>query len=237
MATQIEIKKWKLHQKKLNKLTLWGLKMGYIELYDDQLIQKLRNIYSGGIPASIILLSNGMTNGHCYDRAMLMSQAFLDTDDDVNLIYASIDSLRLNPKYLKGKEENHLFDNHCIVERITKDGRHLIYDTSTGLIYDKNLYWLIEHPKVRKINNKESIKEFIKREEFFYPEDPDAGKYASTMILPMIEMTFGRPTEMYSQLGIELLQREIEEYKKRINYDEIVREVEEDMVNMFARRK
>lgn len=88
MATQIEMMKWNLHQKKHKKLMLWGLKMGYIAPYDDELIKKLRNICSGGVPASIILLSNGMSNGHCYDRATLMSQAFLDTEDDVNLIYA-----------------------------------------------------------------------------------------------------------------------------------------------------
>ncbi len=39
-------------------------------------------------------------------------------------------------------------------------------------------------------------------------------KYASPLILPMIEMTYGRPTEMYSHLSIELLQREIEHLKK-----------------------
>lgn len=87
------------------------------------------------------------------------------------------------------------------------------------------------------INNKESIKDFVKKEEFLYPEDIERDKYGSTIILPMIELTYGRPTEMYSQLGIELLQREIEEYKKRINYDEVVREVDEDMVRIGLRRR
>ena len=64
MATQIEMMKWNLHQKKHKKLMLWGLKMGYIAPYDDELIKKLRDICSGGVPASIILLSNGMSNGH-----------------------------------------------------------------------------------------------------------------------------------------------------------------------------
>lgn len=237
MATEIEKKKWELHQKKHKKLTLWGLKMGYITPYGADLIGKLRTIYSGGVPASIILLSNGMSNGHCYDRATLMAQAFLDTEDDVNLVYASIDSLRLNPIYSKRKKESLLYADHCIVERITKEGYHFIYDTSTGLIYDKELYWLIERPKVRKINNKESIREFVKKEEFYYPEDPDRDKYAAPIIVPMIELTYGRPTEMYAQLGIELLQREIEEYKKRINYDEVVEEIEEDMERIELRRR
>ena len=83
MDTNIVNKKWELHCKKRDKLTLWGLRQGYIASYDDKLIEKLRNIYSGGIPASIILLSNGMSNGHCYDRAQLMSRAFLDTQVDL----------------------------------------------------------------------------------------------------------------------------------------------------------
>lgn len=41
----------------------------------------------------------------------------------------------------------------------------------------------------------------------------------------MIERCYGRPNEMYSQLGIELLQREIEHYKKVINYDELSKEI------------
>ena len=169
-----------------------------------------------------------MSNGHCYERALLMSRAFLDTSDDVRLVYASIDSLRLNPKYVIDKSDP-LHSEHCIVERVTEDGVEIIYDTSTGLIYDKQLYWLIEKPKIREISNKENIRKNVEMEEFYYPEDPGRDKYALPLIFPFIEMTYGRPTEMYSQLGIELLQREIEYYKKKIGYDFVVLEIDEDM--------
>ena len=76
MATKLQKMKWDLHQKKYRFLLLYGLSHGLILPYDDELINKLRNVYYGGIPASIILLSNGMSNGHCYDRALLMSRAF-----------------------------------------------------------------------------------------------------------------------------------------------------------------
>lgn len=196
---------WNIHNYKSKQLLLWGLKNGYITPYDDELIEKLRNIYEGGIPASIILLSAGLSNGHCYDRSLLMSKAFLDSEDDVQLVYATIDSLKLNPKYIK--DDDPLFADHCIVERITKNGLHLIYDTSTGFIYNKKLYWLMEHPKVRKINNKDAIIKFVKIEELYHPEDIERDKYSSALILPKIEMTYGSPTEMYSYVGIELLQK------------------------------
>lgn len=233
MATKLQKMKWDLHCYKERQLLIWGLKNGLIAPYDDKLIEKLRNIYHGGIPASIILLSNGMSNGHCYDRALLMSRAFLDEEDDVQLVYATIDSLKLNPQFIS---DDPLYADHCILERTTKDGRHLIYDTSAGFIYDKKLYWMMEHPKVRKTNSKESIIEFLKEDECYYPEDPERDKYASTLILPMIEMTYGRPTEMYSQMGIELLQREIEHYKKKIDYDGVVEEVDQDMRRLGLKR-
>ena len=48
----------------------------------------------------MILLSDAMTNEYCYYRAFLLAQAFLDETDDINLIYATVDSLRLNPEYI-----------------------------------------------------------------------------------------------------------------------------------------
>lgn len=233
MTTRIQKLKWDLHYYKQKVLLIWGLKNGLITPYDDQLIEKLRTVYYGGIPASVILLSDGMTNGHCYDRALLMSRAFLDDEDDVQLLYADIDSLKLNPKFIS---DSPLYADHCIVERITKDGKHLIYDTSAGFVYDKKLYWLMEHPKVRKVNNKESIIKFINEDEDFHPEDVERDKYIAPLVLPMIEKTFGRPNEMYSLLGIELLQREIEHYKKTINYDGVVEEISQDMKRLGIRK-
>lgn len=233
MTLKLQGIKWNLHNYKSKQLLLWGLKNGYIAPYDDKFIKKLRDIYIGGIPASI-LLSDGMSNGFCYDRALLMSRAFLDDEDDVQLVYASIDSLKLNPQFVD--KDDPLYADHCFVERITKDGKHLIYDTSSGLVYDKKLYWLMEHPRIREINIKSSLIEFIKSDEYYHPEDIERDKYASPLILPMIEMTYGRPTEMYSQLGINLLQREIEHFKKVINYDGVCKEIDDDMKRVRLKR-
>ena len=87
----------------------------------------------------------------------------------------------------------------------------------------------MEHPRVRKKNSKEAIMEFIKLDEEYYPENIERDKYASPLILPFIEMSYGRPNEMYSMLGIELLQREIEHFKNVINYDQVCKEMDEDM--------
>ena len=233
MATKIQKLKWDLHQKRYKMLLIYGLQHGLIFPYDDELIGKLRNVYYGGIPASIIHLSNGMSGGHCYDRALLMSRAFLDEEDDVKLLYGNIDSIKLNPRFISDSPH---YADHCFVERIAKDGRHLIYDTSCGFVFDKRMYWLMEKPKLRHTNSKESIRKFIDENEDRFPEDIERDKYASSLILPMIETTFGRPTEMYSLSGIELLQREINHFKEQIKYDDVVREIDEDMKRLGLRK-
>ena len=116
-------KRWELHNLKAQKLLIWGLKHGLITPYNDNLIKKLRTIYDGGIPASILLLSDGMTNGYCYDRALLMAKAFLDEDVDVKLLYASINSLKYNPQYIN---DNPLYADHCLV--LIKREKKTIYN-------------------------------------------------------------------------------------------------------------
>jgi len=234
MATKLQELKWKLYKYKEKILLRWGLENGYIYLYDETLIAKLRNIYYGGIPASILLLCDGMSNGECYDRATLMARAFLDEEDDVKLIYAKVDSLRLNPEYIN--KDDPLYADHCLLERTTKNGQHIIYDTSTGLAYDKDLYWLMEHPKVRHIKDKKAIMEFVTADEKKNPEDIERDKYFAPLILPLIEMSYGRPAEIYSIPGIDLLQREIENYKKVINYDDVCQEINEDLKRMGLRK-
>ncbi|MBR5621095.1 hypothetical protein IKW75_01260 [Candidatus Saccharibacteria bacterium] len=186
--------------------------MGYILPYDEELIKKLRNIYYGGVPASIILLCRAITDGMCYDRALLMSRAFLNDSDDVKLVYAKMADLKFNPIY-----KNHDGD-HCVVERITENGKHFIYDTSMGFVYAKWIYWLINFPRIRLVRHKDEIIEFLKNEESsVYSEesiyvDRD---FALGLIIPSIEMTYGGEGELYSLLSIELLQREVEFFKNK----------------------
>ena len=233
MDKTLQKMKWDLHNYKYKRLLVWGIKHRKISLYSEEIIEKLRTIYYGGIPASIILLCDGISNGYCYDRALLMAKAFLDEEDDVNLIYATVDSIKLNPKFIR---DDPMYADHCIVEIITKDNKHFIIDTSEGLIFDKNLYWLMEHPKIRKINNKKAIKRFVELEEYYESKDIERDKYVSPLILPMLESTYNRPNEIYSMLGIELLQKEIENYKKVINYDSICQEIDEDMRRLGLRK-
>lgn len=92
-----------------------------------------------------------------------MFRAFLEDEDNIQLLYATIDSLKLNPEFIS---DDPLYEDYCILERITN----------------------------------------------------------------------GRTNEMYSQLGIEWSQREIEHYKKVINYDAVVEEINQDMKRLGLKK-
>ena len=181
----------------------YGFQIKKIQPYDEELIQKLRTVYEGGLPASILLLRHGMLNGHCYDRDLLIAEALQDRN--IQFVYATIDGIRLNPKV---EQDNPMYAAYCFLEQTTKDGRHIIYDTSMGLIIDKSLYWLLEHPKVRKINSKAELAKFKKKKKQKPSENDD--EYIATFVLPILEMYYENQDEWYAKPGIELLQREVE---------------------------
>ena len=217
--------KWLLHRFKIKNMLLYGLQNNFIGLYDEALIEKLRTIYDGGLPASIILLSNGLSNGHCYDCALLLARAFLETEDEVQLLYGSIDSLRLNPQYIS--KDNHLYADHCFLERITKQGQHIIYDTSSGYIFTKKMYWLMERPIIRRRVCKQAIAKLIREHEEQYPLDYQRCDEAAPFILPMIELSYREKKETYA--GINLLQREVDIYKQLIDYDILYEKINNDI--------
>lgn len=203
--------RWRLYSLYSRQLMLWGLKRKYIEPYNEELIEELRSIYYGGVPASVLLLSRALTDGYCYDRALLMSRAFLDEDGNVRLVYASVADLRLNPNY------NSKNGDHCFVERTTKTGKKFIYDTSNGLVYTKWLYWLIFFPRVRLIHDKSEITDFVESESSVNSEtSPYVDRdFVLDLIIPSIEATFGKDGGWYSCPGVELLQREVELFKHK----------------------
>ena len=218
MASKIDNLKWKLWQKKRDVLADYGLIVGLIKPYDDSLIEKLRDVNYGGIPASIMLLSDRGVSHQCYDRALLISHAF--KNDDFRMVDADIDGITLNPKYIDyfGKTTPH-YGNHCFIERTDENGVTWVYDTTKMLVYEKILYYLIENPKITSINDKETVMsycEFVDVENSSLEHD----KYAAPLLLPMLEQQVAGQRSY-----ADVLEREIALYKKRINYDSLCAEL------------
>ena len=154
---RLDIFKWNIHQKKEKFLMIKAAYKGYIKLYDEELLNRLRNIYYGGLPASILLLHRGICNGKCYDRATLLAYAL---NNDYDVVYANINNIKLNPLYVDDYKKDSTTAEHCYVIEKDNNGLDWVYDTSSGFIIEKNLYYKIEKPKERMRNSKEKTIDF-----------------------------------------------------------------------------
>ena len=223
MATRREILRYKLYREKKRVLTLWGYRHGLVHRYDERLIERLRNVYYGGIPG--LLCAN-----RCYDRSVLITLGF--GDDDFNVITLCTDGIRLNPEYIDKNRKYPSVDygKHSVAERIMGNGSRWIYDTTYGCVYEKGLYFLIENPIIKKINSKQDTLEYSEYQDI-QGADIERDKYVLPLILPMIE-DISETEKLYNKE----LKREIQLLKDRVNYDSICQEIHGDMVSLGIRR-
>jgi len=230
MATMLENSKWKYYKMKKQILVDYGIANGLIRPYEMEFIESLRDTYFGGVPASILLLSNKYTSGRCYDCALLA--CFGMGDDDFRMVDANIDGLALNPVYIDefnkivekcGKVIGN-YKNHCFVERTKKDGTVWVYDTTLGIVCEKNLYYKIENPEITKINDKQRVLDY-----FEYQAIKNANIEKDKEILPITFPNIEAMAVVDNGVYKDILKYEIELFKKRIGYDSIVSKMEEDM--------
>lgn len=223
MVTAEDQKRWEeYHEKRISKL-IEGIENGLVQLYDDELLDRLRKVYYGSVPATILLLHRGMANGHCYDRAALVTLGF--GDDDFRLVYADVNNIKLNPEYIdlyRGVDDG--YADHCFAERVREDGTVWVYDTSSGFVFDRDLYYELENPVIRHTNDRKSTLEFLDND-FYRNADIERDKYALPLILPNLERNMEAVQPFYD----ELLRWEIDYLKENIDYDGIVAEINEDM--------
>lgn len=137
MKNFINKKRYELLQRHIERMFNLGMEVGKIQYYSDELIEKLRKVYYHGIPLSVIFLNTSFCDGKCFDCAYLLSKAF--NDDECNLLFGYDKSI-----YLKNVSEGENIDlegsEHCVLEVKDEDGVYWIYDTSIGLMIEKNFY-------------------------------------------------------------------------------------------------
>lgn len=226
MYSDKEVNKyWRRHA----RLMKFGFKFGLICGYGEKLLGSLRNVYYGGVPASIILLNRRMCVGKCYDRAVL---ACLGLEDyDYSVVHANVDSIRYNKKTLeevkywleRGETISDKYPNHCFIE-VNFDGRMWVIDTTDGLIYDKKLYYLINHPDINCVRTKQETLEFpdyvdVKNADF------EKDKWILPTLLPVIEEQIEETYPFYKDLA----KKEIAMLKEKINYDDLCKQARDEM--------
>lgn len=231
--------KWIIWKSESKRLIKHGLETGKILFYDQEFLKQLRGIYSEGIPASITLLCNYLTNGKCIESAFLLSRVFLDDDNtkDVNLVQAKVDSIRLNPvfKQKKGKD-NDDYSKHAVVERILNDGKVLIYDTTAGYAIDYDLWEKIENPTDFDVKGKKWITDVVEKETKVCPEYFSPNPMAAAIVIPEIESHYDDPEESFAR-ECGWLQNEVELFKKEIGYDDFCKKNEQAIKTLRLKTK
>ena len=238
MATIREKLRWKFYLMKERLIYDYGFKTGLIGGYDVEFIENLRNIYYGPFPLSLLILDVEGCIGKCYDRALLATFGFLD--DDFVQVDADIDSITYNVFNIDdfrnslGNLPIH-YGNHSFIERTLKNGNVLVYDTTFGLVYDKSIYYLLNRPKVTRINDKNEVEMYIEHKDIVNNNKNgmiDKDKY----LLPTLLLIFERKVREGSGMYKSALLEEIELFKRKIGYDDICMEVMDDMLKLRVRK-
>lgn len=233
MYSDKEVNKyWRRHA----RLMKFGIKFGLVQGYGEEFLANLREVYYGGIPASIILLNPKSCRGKCYDRAVLACFAFKNYDYQV--VHANIDSIRYNRSTVKevnywlnkGEQISDKYPNHCFIE-VKLNGRTWVVDTTDSLIYDKHLYYLINRPEINCIRTKEETMDFVDYKDIANA-DIERDKWILPTLLPVIEQQIEE-----SSLYKEQAKREIQLFKDRIKYDELCEQEKTIKEEFFNRKK
>lgn len=202
-----------------------GYKHGWVKQYDDEMIEALSKTSYLDIFASIWFMSRWMTKTRCFLMSWLMgfvSAAYLD--GDVNVICYESKFIKYNPIIRKHTPDDGNY-KHCVVERITPDGKHWIYDSADGLMYRKFLYFLIETPKVFWTKDKNYLtywknhnKKDITKENF--------NKYPAQILIPLVE-SICNTSKYYNEpyYWNKRIDLEITRFKEWMKYDKRCPEV------------
>lgn len=105
------------------------------------------------------------------------------------------------------------------MERTREDGTVWVYEPSFGLAYRKDIYDKIEHPVVCRTMSREEVLNSYEYNDIL-TEDIEITKYASFQLVPFYEACL----TVSQQFHMDALRKELELYKKKVNYDAICQE-------------
>jgi len=223
MITIEEQEKWDIYKRKRDTLIDYGFKNGLVKEYDEETLKRLRNVSIGGVPGDIYIMSYTMTSGNCRKCARLATFAF--PEDDFEIVDAVVDGVNLCPYNIEEfRGQDIEYGLHTFALRKNKNGLSWVYDTTHGLIIEKNLYFKIENPDIKRVITKE---EFQSSDEYREIKDADfeAEKYLLPLSLPAIEADATSLEHRYDHI----LQERIKELKDEVDYDSIAEEFLEEM--------
>ncbi|MDR1917521.1 MAG: hypothetical protein LBQ05_00870 [Christensenellaceae bacterium] len=177
-------------------------------------LNRLRPYLCAGIPLNVIIGLNEMCVGKCYQQALYSTLAF----DKCDLVHAkSINSL------LGGKDEE-ASAGHAFVETNGK-----VFDTTAGLMFDKDFYYDIERPVIESKRSKEECINENFELQTIISADTESNKILLPLTLPNITKMIKTTKEPITQHYKPYLLHELAMYKKGINYKDFMKEEKANM--------
>lgn len=196
------------------KLELYNkaVQEGKITDFDQTVLTRLRKLYFGFYSGLMYMYIETTNNDNIGNKAELMT--FVFEDKDYELIHGETDSIREIPfsRYgLKRLECNSWLE--------VREGQKVwVYDLFSMLKIEKNVYYQLEKPNIKRVVSKNAIMSHPGRDNDDYQYYHDGMNFMLIEILPKLEQIL--PTHPYGNI----LAPEITKFKKDINFENIILE-------------
>lgn len=195
---------------------LKAVKDGKISDFDQTTLTRLRKLYYGFYSAIIYLYYEPTDFNNIANKLELLTHVL--EDKKFNIVHGSVDSTRDIKFYMYGVQ--HLDFNSWI--EVEEGTTTWVYDVFSLLKFEKNTYYELEHPTIRKIIPGDAILNHPGRDREDY----------STFHDGFIEILFKQMPIMEKSMDTHpfrhILAPELTRFKKDINYDELKLRITEE---------
>lgn len=187
-----------------------AIKKGKIMPFDVATLSKLRRIYYSCYSGIIYLYGEETNFETIGNKVEILSHVF--AAEDYNIVHAETDSTR-DIAFFKYQRKHLDFNSYYEIKRGTKT---YIYDTFSMLMFEKEVYEELEHPKISRIVPKKLIQSnplsSEDREAYRKPHDL---WLIRTLIVSLERSLENNPYQ-------EILKKEIARYKEEIGYEDLL---------------
>lgn len=183
---------------------------GHIEEFPSSIMTRLRRSYFGYTTGLLYLYGEDTTFATIGNKVQLLCNALVN--DDYKIVHGDTDSTRqIN---FNSYHQEHLDYNSWI--EVKRGNKTFVYDLFSLLKYDKDLYYQLEHPEIRRIIPKSLIESHPSHEEDDFSRI--SGEFMLVGYIPMMEK------KLKSSPYQDILKPELTRLRQIAGYDDIVLE-------------
>ena len=192
-----------------DKLLLFdnGIKNGFVQEFDQAILSKLSKLYYGDITGILYLYGFPTSFETIGNKNEIFT--YVLGDYDYQIVHGDIDTI--DEVYFHLYHQRHLDYNSWIEVKI--GNKIWVYDFVSMLKIEKDLYYKLENPRVKKIYDKKQVESHPARfdDDYSYIHDT----FSSLIIIPSIE------TYLPYNPHKELVEQELRRFKDKIDYDKV----------------